>query len=41
MLSPAATNEAPVFLDLADAATAYRIVGAVLAGAVRVTTSPA
>lgn len=41
MLSPAATNEAPVFLDLADAATAYRIVGAAQAGAIRVMTSPA
>ena len=41
LLSPAATNEAPVFLDLADAATVYRIVGAAQAGAMGLTTSPA
>ena len=31
LLSPAATNEAPVFLDLADAVAVYRLVGAVQA----------
>ena len=41
MLSPAATNEAPVFLALTDAATVYRIVGAAQAGAMGFTTSPA
>lgn len=41
MLSPAATHEAPVFLDLADAATVYRIVGAAQAGAIGLTTSRA
>jgi hypothetical protein len=32
MLSPAAIGEPPVFLDLADAATVYRIIGAAQAG---------
>lgn len=40
MLSPVATSEAPVFLELNDAVTVYRIVGAAQAGALGVTASP-
>jgi hypothetical protein len=34
MLSPVATDAAPVFLELDDAATAYRAVGAAQVGVV-------
>jgi hypothetical protein len=37
LLSPAATSEAPVFLDLADAVTVYRLVGALQAAAPSIT----